>query len=66
MFDFLKSIFAWEKVFDSGAYSYYENAITGERQAVKTRYGWSPVDTDWLTRSKTVLTPPFGGSGVIK
>lgn len=66
MFNFIKSIFSWEQVFDSGAYRYYENAITGERRAVKIHYGWSPIDTDWLNRTKTELIPPFGGSGVIK
>lgn len=66
MINFLKAIFAWEKVFESGAYAYYENAITGKRRAVKNHYGWSPVDTDWLNKTKTPLNPPFGGSGMLK
>lgn len=32
----LKSLFAWKVVFDTGAFCFWENAVTGERAI--TRY----------------------------
>lgn len=66
MIKYIKSLFAWKVQFRAGAYSYFENTITGERTATKIHYGYSPLDTDWLNRTTTVISPPHGGSGVSK
>lgn len=44
----IKSLFAWKRVFDGGCYAYFENAVTGKRKAVRATGGYSPVDVDWL------------------
>ena len=41
------SVFAWRLQFRRGAYSYFENAISGDRKA-KSVGGYSGVDTEWL------------------
>jgi hypothetical protein len=66
MIKYIKSLFAWNLVFASGTYRYYENTVTGRRRAVKAYNGHSPINNDWLNRTNSPSTPPTGGSGVVK
>jgi hypothetical protein len=53
----LRAIFAWRDVKDNGTWAYQQNAVTGERRAVRIGACWSPKDFDWLERR-----PPFNPS----
>lgn len=66
MIRWLRSLFAWRMVRRSGAYAYYENAVTGQRWAGRwADGGWSPIDHDWLLRREPrPRVPPTGGSSV--
>jgi hypothetical protein len=47
----LRSLFAWRTVRDSGVYLYQENAVTGARRAMRYNVGGAqPLDHDWLDR----------------
>jgi len=47
----LRSLFAWREVEClgiSGVWHYSQNAVTGERKALRISGGWQPVDLNWL------------------
>jgi hypothetical protein len=48
LWKFVKSLFAWRRVFSSGVWIYFENKIAGDREAVATFNGWCAVDLVWL------------------
>lgn len=50
MIRWLRSLFAWREVRNKNVWAYYENAVTGERRAVRVGGGWQPLDIDWLER----------------
>lgn len=53
------SFFAWRLVRDQGVWGYYENAVTGERRAVRLwSSGYSPLDIDWLERRPARASRP--------
>jgi hypothetical protein len=48
MIRWLRSIFAWETVRDSGVWIYQENRITCARRVFYNGAGYQPLDVDWL------------------
>jgi hypothetical protein len=45
----MRAVFAWREVNNTGAWSYLENKLTGERRAVRIDgAGHQPLDSDWL------------------
>jgi len=49
MVRWVRSWFAWRRVFVAGVWLYEENAVTGRRRASRiNRGGYSPVAFDWL------------------
>lgn len=43
-----KSLFAWRDVRFTGVWIYQENAVTGERRAIKVGGCYQPIDAEWL------------------
>jgi hypothetical protein len=67
MIHWLRSLFAWRLVEDTGCWRYEVNTVTGARRIVPTcTGGYQPVDRDWLRTGEWTKPgkPPFGGSGV--
>lgn len=58
MIRYLRSLFAWKMVRDSGVWLYYENAITGERTATRYSACFQPLDLEWLDRKSYRPTTP--------
>lgn len=58
MIRWLRSLFAWRQVRDTGVWLYLENDITGARHVFRVGGGWQPVDVDWLERRTHPLPPP--------
>lgn len=61
MLRWLRTIFGWRLVRDSGAWVYEENVITGERRATRIAgSGWQPIDAAWLhpARFPPITTKP--------
>lgn len=48
MIRWLQSLISWRVAFEAGAFTYFENDITGERRAVKSYSGYSALNTRWL------------------
>lgn len=44
----IRSLFAWREVLDTGVWLYKENAITGARKAQRTGLGHQPKNHLWL------------------
>lgn len=67
-----RSLGAWRVVHQSAVHDYEQNQVTGKRRAIRRMAGGHcPVDTFWLaghsdTPFSRVLSPPTGGSGVLK
>lgn len=66
MLNWLKSLFAWRGVRNTGVHSYEQNTVTGARRVVRIAEGWQPVDHYWLCSGEwnEASPPPFGGSSV--
>jgi len=55
----LRALFAWRDVRDSGVWRYRENAVTGVRVAVRVGAGgYQPVDLVWLKADGRQLDDP--------
>ncbi len=48
MIRWLRSIFAWETVRDSGVWIYQENRLTDARRVIYVGPGYQPLDDYWL------------------
>lgn len=49
MRNFIKSLFAWREIHDTGVYSYQQNAITGGRRIRRINAGgYQPINDAWL------------------
>lgn len=48
MLAWVRSLFAWRVVRDTGVWVYQENAVTGRRRVLRFGDGWQPVDAAWL------------------
>ncbi len=51
----LRSLFAWRTVKDTGVWKYRENAITGRRKAVWSGGGYQPLDAGFLRPGDVVI-----------
>jgi len=65
MITFLRSLFSWRTVRDTGVHFYQENAITGARRVLRRDGGYQPVDRAWLRTGDWSRPgpPPNEGSG---
>lgn len=68
MWRFIKSLFAWQLVRDTGAIRYYQNAVSGKRRAVVVVTGYAPIDRRWLDGFEftSATTPPIGGTSGVR
>lgn len=59
----LRALFAWEVVRDTGATIYRQNTITGARSASRITGGHQPIDRHWLETGEwsPPPKPPCGG-----
>lgn len=57
MIRWLRSIFAWKAVRNTGVWLYYENDITGRRRAVKIMDAHQPLDRSFLRKGDSVISP---------
>lgn len=57
----VRSLFAWRFVRDSGVWLYSENTVTGERKALRIGSCWQPVDLDWLDNGNGYRIYDFDG-----
>ena len=55
MIRWLKSLFAWKDIRDSGVWIYSENAVTGQRKAYRYGGGWQPLDYSFLRKGDMVV-----------
>lgn len=54
MMRWLKSLFAWHAVRNSGVWLYSENAVTGQRSAQLISRSFQPLDHRWLRQGDVV------------
>lgn len=70
MLRWLRSLFAWETVLDTGAHRYVRNAVTGERRVLRSAfYDHQPIDGKWLETGVWCLPPtklPKGASSAVR
>ena len=59
LFAWIRSPFAWKVVRQHDGYTYFENAITGQRTCRWDGNGWGRVDYKFM-RSGDVSYGPFG------
>ncbi len=67
MIRWLKSLFAWRTVRDTGVWKYQLNEVNGRRRIVRVvDGGYQPVDLMWVRTGewRTPGPPPFGATGV--
>jgi hypothetical protein len=55
MLRWLKSLFAWKDVRDSGVWIYSENAVTGQRKAYRHGGCYQPLDYSFLRPGDKVV-----------
>lgn len=62
----LRSLFAWREVRDTGAHTYQVNAVTGARRVLRCGAGYQPVDAGWLATGAWTnhALPPSGKSAL--
>lgn len=61
MLRWLRSLFAWREVRNTGVHSYQQNAITGRRRVLRRMAGgYQPVDGRWLTFGEWEDAPHAG------
>lgn len=58
MIGWLRSLFAWRTVEDTGVWRYQQNAVTGRRRLLRVGPGLQPVARQWLEGGP--LKPPRG------
>jgi hypothetical protein len=44
----VKERMAWRLSHVTECYAYWENSLTGKRKAIKTRFGYCPIDKEWI------------------
>lgn len=60
MIRWLRSLFAWRIVKDTGVHLYCVNSVTGQRRVVEGDEGYQPIDHNWLeTGQFSSPSPPI-------
>ena len=64
IFLWLRYVFAWHPVRETGVWTYWENALTGQRAVSRSGSGYQPIDDRWLNRLSSIPSePPRRGTG---
>jgi hypothetical protein len=54
----LRALFAWRTVRETGVYAYQQNDVTSDRRAIRLTHGChSPLDREWLSGGE-ITAPP--------